>query len=217
MPQFKGVVRDLIIINALLYFAATAVFPSLPDTSSFLNWLRNMQINMAIFYPTSEHFHPYEILTHMFMHGSFTHLLFNMFGLWMFGSVLEQRWGGKTFTTYYFLCGLGAIALHMLVWFVELQSADAQMAARILRTPVLGASGAIYGLMAGYAMKYPNSTIMLIFPPIPMKAKYFVLVFAAIELFYGFTGMQAGIAHFAHVGGALIGFLLIRFKLLKGL
>lgn len=217
MPPLKGIVRDLIIINSILFFAASSVFPSLPDTSAFTHWLIHMKTNMAIFYPASDYFHPYQIITHMFMHSTFSHLFFNMFGLYMFGSVLESYWGGKKFMTYYFICGLGAIGLHMLVWYFELQGASQAEISQIYRIPVLGASGAIYGLLAAYGMKFPNSTIMLIFPPIPMKAKYFVLIFAGLELFLGLTGRQPGIAHFAHIGGALIGFLLIRFNLIKGL
>ncbi|MGN1212062.1 MAG: rhomboid family intramembrane serine protease [Candidatus Cryptobacteroides sp.] len=173
----------------------------------------------ALFYPTSPFFKPWQIVTHMFMHGGFWHLFFNMYTLFVFGSVLERVWGPKKFLLFYFVTGLGAAALHTGVQFIQAQvymnqiaegSLHAQAALHALKmTPTVGASGAIYGLLLGYGMLYPDSRLTLIFPPISMKAKWFVLIFAAIELVTGVTGMGGGIAHFAHLGGMLFGWLLI--------
>lgn len=173
----------------------------------------------ALFYPTSPFFKPWQILTHMFMHGGFWHLFFNMYTLFVFGSVLERVWGPKKFLIFYFVTGLGAAALHTGVQFIQAQvymnqiaegSLHAQAALHALKmTPTVGASGAIYGLLLGYGMLYPDSRLTLIFPPITMKAKWFVIIFAAIELVTGVTGMGGGIAHFAHLGGMLFGWLMI--------
>ena len=173
----------------------------------------------ALFYPTSPFFKPWQILTHMFMHGGFWHLFFNMYTLFVFGSVLERVWGPKKFLIFYFVTGLGAAALHTGVQFIQAQvymnqiaegSLHAQAALHALKmTPTVGASGAIYGLLLGYGMLYPDSRLTLIFPPITLKAKWFVIIFAAIELVTGVTGMGGGIAHFAHLGGMLFGWLMI--------
>lgn len=173
----------------------------------------------ALFYPTSPFFKPWQILTHMFMHGGFWHLFFNMYTLFVFGSVLERVWGPKKFLIFYFVTGLGAAALHTGAQFIQAQvymnqiaegSLHAQAALHALKmTPTVGASGAIYGLLLGYGMLYPDSRLTLIFPPITLKAKWFVIIFAAIELVTGVTGMGGGIAHFAHLGGMLFGWLMI--------
>ncbi|MGM9747671.1 MAG: rhomboid family intramembrane serine protease [Candidatus Cryptobacteroides sp.] len=173
----------------------------------------------ALFYPTSPFFKPWQIVTHMFMHGGFWHLFFNMYTLFVFGSVLERVWGPKKFLLFYFVTGLGAAALHTGVQFIQAQvymnqiaegSIHAQAALHALKmTPTVGASGAIYGLLLGYGMLYPDSRLTLVFPPITLKAKWFVLIFAAIELVTGVTGMGGGIAHFAHLGGMLFGWLMI--------
>jgi membrane associated rhomboid family serine protease len=155
----------------------------------------------------------------MFMHGSLTHILFNMFALWTFGTPLENFWGPKRFLTYYMLTGLGAAALHLGVgaWEVtQLQhaiaagQADPRMLDMILSIPTVGASGAIFGLLLAFGMLFPNTELMLIIFPIPIKAKYFVIGYGAIELFTGITGTNDGVAHFAHLGGMLFGFILIK-------
>lgn len=217
MPPLRGVVRHLVIINVLLFVAVYFVFAKIPSTNTLTEFLRNTDVFLAMNYPTSDFFRPYQIFTHMFMHGNFQHLLFNMFALWMFGTVLEDYMGSKKFLQFYLICGFGAIALHMLVWYYEVSSMDPQYYAQYIRLPhrVLGASGAIYGLLAGYGLLYPNSRIMLLFPPIPMKAKYFVLIMAAIELSMGVSGRGTGVAHFAHLGGAIIGALLIKYWIQK--
>lgn len=178
-----------------------------------------MYEKFALFYPTSPFFHWWQPVTHMFMHGGFWHLAFNMYTLFIFGSVLERVWGTKKFLIFYFVTGLGAAAIHTGVEWIQMQSwmsvaAEGSMAAQnsihmLKMTPTVGASGAIYGVLMGYAMLYPDSVLTLIFPPVSMKAKWFVLIFAAIELLTGVTGTGGGIAHFAHLGGLIFGFLLI--------
>ena len=180
-----------------------------------------MYETFALFYPTSPFFHWWQPVTHMFMHGGFWHLFFNMYTLWIFGSVLERVWGAKKFLLFYFVTGLGAALVHTGVEWLEVQYwlmkvADGLYAGQsaidvIKMTPTVGASGAIYGVLMGYAMLYPDSILRLIFPPIALKAKWFVLIFAAIELVTGMTGTGGGIAHFAHLGGLIFGFLLIIF------
>ena len=169
----------------------------------------------AMFYPQSPFFHPWQILTHMFMHGGFWHIFFNMYTLFIFGLVLERAIGSKKFLVFYFLTGLGAVALHTLVQYLEIHGlggaaeVNAEALARIIYTPTVGASGAIYGILIGYAMMYPDSVLTLIFPPISLKAKWFVIIFAVIELLFGVTGSMDSVAHFAHLGGMLFGWLIM--------
>jgi len=180
-----------------------------------------MTEKFALYYPTSPFFHWWQPLTHMFMHGGFWHLVFNMYTLYIFGSVLERIWGTKKFLIFYFVTGLGAALVHtgvewmqMQHWMTEAAEGDMQAMAYIHKLkviPTVGASGAIYGLLMGYAMLYPDSIMTLIFPPISMKAKWFVLIFAGIELLTGVTGTGEGIAHFAHLGGLIFGFLLMMY------
>ena len=162
----------------------------------------------------------------MFMHGGIWHLFFNMYTLWIFGSILENVWGSKKFLLFYFVTGLGAALLHNLVLEIELSTLQnavqsGNMAAQtsimnILRTPTVGASGAIYGVLLGYGMLFPNNIISLIFPPIALKAKWFVIIFGAIELLMGVTGTGSDVAHFAHLGGMIFGFILIMYWKKKG-
>lgn len=202
-------VKNIIIINVLVYLATSL-------NGDF------MYKYFALFYPTSPFFHWWQPLTHMFMHGGFWHLFFNMYTLFIFGSVLERVWGTQKFLTFYFVTGLGAAAVHTGVEWIQMshwmsQVADsgslaAQASIHALKmTPTVGASGAIYGLLMGYAMLYPDSIMTLLFPPISLKAKWFVLIFAAIELLTGISGAGTGIAHFAHLGGLIFGFLLIMY------
>lgn len=206
MANVPTAVKNIIIINALVMIMTA------------LN--RNfMYEHFALFYPTSPFFHWWQPLTHMFMHGGFFHILFNMYTLWIFGSVLERVWGAKKFLIFYFVTGLGAALVHTGVEWIQMQhwlteaaqgSYAAQTSIHALKmTPTVGASGAIYGVLMGYAMLYPDSILTLLIPPVSMKAKWFVLIFAGIELLTGVTGTGAGIAHFAHLGGLIFGFLLI--------
>lgn len=178
-----------------------------------------MYEKFALFYPTSPFFHWWQPVTHMFMHGGFWHLFFNMYTLYFFGRVLEERWGARKFLIFYFVTGLGAALVHTGVEWLQMQHwmgqvAEGSMAAQakihaLKMTPTVGASGAIYGVLMGFAMLYPDAILSLVFPPVSMKAKWFVLIFAAIELLTGVTGMGGGIAHFAHLGGLIFGYLLI--------
>ena len=200
-------VKNIIIINALIM-----IMISLNREFMFEKF--------ALFYPTSPFYHWWQPVTHMFMHGGLGHLFFNMYTLFIFGSVLERVWGPKKFLIFYFVTGLGAAAVHLGVDWIQIQNwmhqaAEGSHSAYMLihqlkMTPTVGASGAIYGVLMGYAMLFPDSVMTLIFPPISMKAKWFVLIFAAIELLLGITGTKAGIAHFAHLGGLIFGFLLIK-------
>lgn len=204
------VVRNLIIINVIMLVVSTF-------TGDF------MYKYFSLFYFKSEFFHPYQIITHMFMHGGFWHLFFNMYTLWIFGSVLENMWGSKKFFLYYMVTGLGAALLHELVMFIQVSVWTPEIAAgsiqasqsmhALMMTPTVGASGAIYGLLLAYGMMFPNNVMALIFPPISLKAKWFVIIFGAIELVSGLTGAMgmsgSNVAHFAHLGGMLFGLILI--------
>ena len=201
ISQIPTVTKNLVAINILM-FIATLV------NENF------MVANFAMFYPASPFFKPWQILTHMFMHGGFWHIFFNMYSLLMFGSILERSLGPKKYLIFYFVTGLGAVALHTGVEWLQarvfIANGISQAYQQLLVTPTLGASGAIYGVLIGFAMLYPQARLTLIFPPIPMTAKWLVIIFAAIELFSGINGIQDGVAHFAHLGGMLFGWLLIR-------
>lgn len=207
LSNIPKAVKNIIIINALIM-----IMISLNREFMFEKF--------ALFYPTSPFYHWWQTVTHMFMHGDFWHLFFNMYTLFIFGSVLEMVWGPRKFLTFYFVTGLGAAAIHTGVEWIQMQnwvqqaaegSQSALIAIHQLKmTPTVGASGAIYGVLMGYAMLFPDSIMTLLLPPVSMKAKWFVLIFAAIELFTGVTGTGAGIAHFAHLGGLIFGFILIK-------
>ena len=151
-------------------------------------------------WPLGSNFMPWQVLTYAFLHGSLSHLLFNMFGLYLFGGDIERVWGSARFLRYYLFCALSG-ALAQLV-FSLLTGAGA---------PMVGASGAIFGLLIAFAMVYPNRMIMPLFPPIPMRAPIFVGLYGGLELFLGVTGTQAGVAHFAHLGGLAGGYLFLKF------
>ena len=180
-----------------------------------------MYEKFALFYPTSPFFRIWQPVTHMFMHGGFWHLFFNMYTLYFFGRVLEERWGAKKFLIFYFVTGIGAALVHTGVEWLQMQHwmgqvAEGSMAAQtkihaLKMTPTVGASGAIYGVLMGFAMLYPDAMLSLIFPPVSMKAKWFVLIFGGIELLTGITGVGGGIAHFAHLGGLIFGYFLIMY------
>ena len=198
--QIPQVTKNLIIVNVLMFLATLVNEHFMVGT-------------FAMFYPTSPFFHWWQPLTHMFMHGGIWHIFFNMYALLMFGSVLERALGTKRFLLFYFICGFGAVALHVGVQYLQVQHWLAQGLTGnyydLIRTPMLGASGAIYGILIGFAMLNPDAVLVLLFPPIPLKAKWWVIIFAVIELLTGITGSRVGIAHFAHLGGMLFGFLLM--------
>ena len=186
------IVKNLLLINIVAYIADIAF-------ESFLGI--SLSRICGLYYIGSAYFSPYQIITYMFMHGSFTHLFFNMFALWMFGRIMEQVWGGRRFLIYYIFCGIGA-AITQEVF---------QMLGVILPNAMtIGASGAVYGILLSFGMTFPNERLFIIPIPFPIKAKYFVMIYTVIELYEGMTSMD-GVAHFAHLGGMLFGFILIMF------
>lgn len=196
--QTPPVVKNLIIINLLVYLAMALI----PEAYRFLNHFGALQIGPRML---GYKFHTYQFVTYMFLHANFEHIFFNMFALWMFGRTLEYDLGSRRFLIYYMACGVGAALI---------QSAIAWGMGQPMA--LVGASGAIMGLLLAFGVMYPNATIMLLIPPIPMKAKWFVIIYAVIELFLGWRGV-GNVAHFAHVGGMLWGYLLLQWWKRRGM
>ena len=219
------VVKNLLIIN-ILFFIATLVFES---KGIYLVEL------LGVYYFDSPHFHVWQVITYMFMHGGFAHIAFNMFALFTFGSTLEYTMGSKRFLNFYLITGLGALALQMLVQAIEVHqiigsftiktasiSSSSPEHIRILREiysgPMVGASGAIFGLLIAFGVLYPDTELMILFIPVPVKAKYIIPAYVVLELILGVAQFSGdSIAHFAHLGGALFGFILIKFWHLRRL
>lgn len=196
---FPPVIKNLLIINGLVFMAQQV--PSIDGI--LLQWFA-LWPNTSLFgYSTVSTFLPWQLVTYGFLHGDFTHLLFNMFALWMFGMRIEHAWGSRRFAIYYFLCVIGAGLVQLLV--ATISAANGQV------YPTVGASGGVFGLLLAFGMLYPNEYIVLLFPPIPIKAKWFVIIFGALELYFGVTGAQVGVANFAHLGGMVFGYLLIQY------
>lgn len=193
MIRLTEAVKHLIIINVILFLAASTL---MGDYKYFL----------YLFYPESPMFRPWQPITHMFMHGNINHILFNMLTLFFIGPMMENDLGTKRFLTYYLACGLGGAVLHIISKFILIHyfgNVDE------MNIPVVGASGAINGLFIGLAYLYPNLQMSLMFIPIPIKAKYLALFFIGGDLIWGLSGYNTGIAHYAHLGGALFGFLML--------
>jgi membrane associated rhomboid family serine protease len=192
------ITRALLIANALVFLLQLAIGDR--ALASFMLWPIGSGDDA---YAVSE-FLPWQVLTYGFMHGNLPHLLFNMLALVMFGAPLEHVWGDRRFLTYYLVCVVGAAAFQLAVgaWTMA-QGGEAY--------PTVGASGGVFGLLLAYGMLFPHQRIMLLIPPIPMKARTLVVVYGLIELFLGVTGRMPGVAHFAHLGGMLFGWLLIRY------
>lgn len=230
LSNIPPVVKNLILANVLLLFATFILEQAGID----------LYTHLGLYFPASEKFRLHQIFTHMFMHGGLTHLFFNMFALYMFGRVLESVWGPKRFLTFYLVTGLGAAALHTLVNYIEYQTVVSKLSPEqvayvkevgsgillegknftdpllnkltvVLNTPTVGASGAVFGILLGFGMLFPNTQLMLLFPPIPIKAKYFVAGYAVIELYLGFSQPGSNVAHFAHIGGMLFGYFMIKY------
>jgi membrane associated rhomboid family serine protease len=182
LQRTTPVVLNLIIINALVFVAQLTLDKSIGLTDL-----------LALYPYSSGLFKPYQLVTHMFAHGGFMHILLNMYALWLFGSILERVWGAKRFLIFYFACGLAAGVTQMLL---------------VQNAPAIGASGAIMGLLAAFAYLFPNVEFFIIPIPFPVKAKYMVAVIAAIDLFGGIQGSD-DVAHFAHIGGLVMGFILV--------
>ncbi len=208
--------------------------------AQFVAVTNNIDLNkiLGLYFFKSELFRPYQIVTHMFMHGGFMHILFNMYALWLFGQVIERVWGTKKFFIYYFVTGFGAVVLHSLVEYIRFKgfidgvpteyvnlalsgksSFNApiiyhQKLSEIMKLaliPTVGASGAIFGLLLAFGMLFPNTELYLMFIPVPIKAKYFVIGYGLMELGLGLNNATSdNVAHFAHLGGMLFGFILIK-------
>ncbi len=180
-------VRNLLIVNGLVYVAM-----------SLLGWAEPLILWFALWpYPTLM---LWQLVTYSFLHAGWTHLFFNMFALWMFGRQIEAFWGTRRFAIYYFVCVVGAAIVQLCVSAIE-----------GLPNITMGASGGVFGLLLAYGMMFPNRRVILLIPPIPMKAKWFVIGYGVLELWFGVAGIASQVAHFAHLGGMLFGLLLIQF------
>ena len=222
LANIPPVVKNLLIINFICFVPYLL----------FSNDIYNARViaNMGVFYFNSPNFKMWQIITHMFFHGGWAHIIFNMFALYSFGMAMEYTLGSKRFFNFYFICGLGAIALQMLVQAVEvhnligsftlggattnlgtLDAASISKLRDIYGSPMVGASGAIFGLLIGFGMLYPNAELLILFIPVPVKAKYIIPVYILFELYLGIEQYSGdSVAHFAHLGGALIGFIIIK-------
>jgi len=211
------IVKNLIIINALIFLAQWVLGPQVESKIFDLFALHTWQ---------SPVFKPWQFITYMFLHGSLGHLFFNMFGLWMVGSILESLWGPKRFLTFYLICGLGAALCHMIVLYVEMQPyvdafnnlpfSEQQHLLNdpnfILYAPTVGASGSLFGCMAAFGYLFPNALVYMFFIPIPIKAKWLVIGYIGLEIFLALKNSAGdNVAHVAHLGGAVFGLALVYF------
>lgn len=209
LQQTTPIVLNLVIINVLVFLAQMV-------TGGGAGENRAADL-FALHHYKSVYFQPYQLITHMFMHGSFFHLLFNMFALWMFGSMIERIWGPKRFLIFYMICGIGAGITQMASYAFEFRSVDPGMieTAGYIESQVshtVGASGAIMGLLAAFGYLFPNTELFIIPIPFPIKAKWAIAGMIALDVFGGVVRVEGdNIAHFAHIGGAAIGFLLVLF------
>lgn len=195
MMRLTDVVKNLIIINVIIFIVTMMIMPQISG------WL-------IFHYPGANYdgigFQPLQIVTHMFMHGSIMHILFNMVMLAFLGPPLEMTWGPKRFLFFYLFAGLGSLALHVVANYIEIQNGGSPGL-------VLGASGAVMGTLVGFGYNFPNQKMRLLFPPITLTAKQLAIGYIALDLGLGLFSSGTGIAHFAHLGGALFGFLLIQY------
>lgn len=228
--HLPDVVKNLLIINALFFLATISL-----DGMGF-----DMYKYFGLHQFQSADFKPHQLVTHLFMHGNFTHLFFNMFALWMFGKVLENVWGGKRFLIYYMITGLGAAVIHLGVSQYEIMSLQSNISANeynmiineggsilaggqnytnhllgklnlLIHTPTVGASGAVFGVLLAFGMHFPNALLYIYFA-FPIKAKYFVIFYGLLELYLGLNNNPAdNVAHFAHLGGMIFGYFLIKY------
>ena len=222
------VVKNLLIINVLMFLGLLGMNSALGI---------NLNDILGLHFFKSDFFQPYQVITHMFMHGSFGHLFFNMFMLWMFGQILERTWGGKKFFIFYFISGLGAVLVHTIVTYIQYVSLKADvppdLLARVLseggeilrsgrnysdpalsklniviNSVTVGASGALFGVITGFGLLFPNAQLMLLFPPIPIKGKYIAVLALVLGVVFD---RQGNVAHFAHLGGMIFGYLVIQY------
>lgn len=197
---------NLIIANLLVFLAMT-----LYDEAYVVGKFALFNVDLRELSPEATLFRWWQPVTYMFLHGGFSHLFFNMFSLWMFGRALEYEMGWKRFLTYYMVCGVGAAIFQMGIAQIDLANMEVGSMSWLyyMGIPTVGASGAVFGLLLAFGMMYPNATISLIFPPISMKAKWFVIVYGVLELLLGVSGSMDSVAHFAHLGGMFWGWLLM--------
>ena len=208
------VIKNLVILNGLVFFAQY-IFSR--------NGIVDLEQILALHDVRSAYFRPHQLITHIFLHGSFDHIFFNMFALWMFGSILENYWGPKRFLIFYLACGLGAAVLHLFTLYLELTPAWEQFKSLsfeqqeefryaqdfVINSETVGASGAVFGCLAAFGYLFPNSLIYVYFF-IPVKAKWFVLIYGLMELWLGINNSAGdNVAHWAHLGGAVVGFLMV--------
>jgi membrane associated rhomboid family serine protease len=220
--ELPEVVKNLLIINGLFFLA----------TISLDNFGLDLVKIFGLHQFQSPDFRPHQIVSHLFMHGDFTHLFFNMFALWMFGKILENVWGAKRFLTFYIVTGIGAAFVHLLISQYQILSISNQIPemvnlaiegrynpsipiskklTQLIITPTVGASGSVFGLLLAFGMLFPN-TLLYIYFAIPIKAKYFVLAYGILELYSGISNNPAdNVAHFAHLGGMIFGYFLIKY------
>ena len=231
MGRITEIVKHLLIINIIFFFASSVLGEVMYDL-------------FAMHYPNHPNFFIWQPITHMFMHGDLTHIMFNMFGLWMFGTPLEQMWGKQKFIFFYISAGLGAVLVQTIIYHIDVVSVNQILSEyglskgeidlfyetgrlntsliqsigedrlfsgiQSFKALMVGASGALYGILVAFAMLFPNVQLMLLFPPIPVRAKYLVPILILFDLFFGFTSYSVGpIAHFAHIGGAITGFIMM--------
>ena len=231
MGRITEIVKHLLIINIIFFLASSVLGEIMYDL-------------FAMHYPNNPNFFIWQPITHMFMHGDLTHIMFNMFGLWMFGTPLEQMWGKQKFIFFYISAGLGAVLLQTIIYHIDVVSVNQILSEyglskgeidlfyktgrlntsliqsigedrlfsgiQSFKALMVGASGALYGILVAFAMRFPDVQLMLLFPPIPVRAKYLVPILILFDLFFGFTSYSVGpIAHFAHIGGAITGFIMM--------
>jgi membrane associated rhomboid family serine protease len=211
------VIKNLIIINVLVFLAQQALGQGVEEKMLNLFALHDLH---------SKLFRPHQLVTYLFLHGGWQHIIFNMFALWMFGAILENYWGGKRFLIFYVVSGIGAAVCHLAVLYHEMapvadlfhQIPPEQQQEYLyspnfkLNEPTLGASGAVFGCLAAFGYLFPNSEMYIIPIPFPVKAKWLVLGYAGIELFSGIQGSAGdNVAHWAHLGGGLVGLLLVMY------
>ncbi len=203
LEAFPPLISTLLVVNGLAFIAQQLLGPSLEIL--FALWpLGTPDYAMSPYgVQRVPDFEIWQLISYSFLHGNTLHLFTNLFALWMFGIQLEHVWGSRVFALYYFVCVLGAGLVQLLV-----SSAGAADGAVY---PTIGASGGVFGILLAFGMLFPNQRIMLLIPPIPLKAKWFVILYGLFELWAGVTGTLSGVAHFAHLGGMLFGFLLIQY------
>lgn len=233
LSSIPPVVKNLLILNGLGFLLALSLGS---DQFGFI-----LNRTLGVYYIGSPRFEPYQIVSYMFMHGNFMHIFFNMFALWMFGTSIERALGSKRFLIYYLVTGIGALALHEAVLHYEYLQVTAELTASeieyvvqngqeilesgrnftesaqaqlnyLLNVPTVGASGAVFGILLAFGLLFPNVELIMIFLPIPIKAKYFVIFYGVAELFSAVANRPGdNVAHFAHLGGMLFGWLLLRY------